>query len=251
MTTETDIRDALSTLLRSFASGSGFVADDHTCQRIRSAKIDVVRIEFLPETDAIDRGLSPISFLIRGGCYFPAIKPFGTWETGKHADGSLAPAPDDCPLIIEAIKPTASRLIPVGTPAHRYGPTPNIWSVERATRVDDLLVDARERLALIGRFMEEKMRTPGDLLQHILAHEEDMSGDVMVIHGYGRKGSPKYLYTVGSVAFAIGQWALALESFVSLIEASERGALRRLPPESEHAARIRELIAICRSRLAS
>jgi hypothetical protein len=160
-------------------------------------RIDVIYLRFFPKPNTMKWGVTPFSFALEAGVYFPFIPPVNPLNF-KADDGELLPQEVDCHIrrgsIERGLRQRGNRI-------------PNIWSVAPdGVDIGGVLEDTKEQLirhALpwFERFAD--LRYVSDLLAR--TQRTSFRGD-LELDAWGVAS-----YTPGLLALELGQWKLALE----------------------------------------
>jgi hypothetical protein len=172
----------------------------HDCGawRHRDRRIDVIYLRFFSKPDSMKWGVTPFSFALEAGVYFPFIPPVNPLQI-KAEDGEMLPQEVDCHIrrgsIERGLKQRKNRI-------------PNIWCVEPdGSNIEEILKDARAQLIELavpwfGQF--DNLPHVSELLTK--TQRAAFRGDLELnAHGISS-------HTPGFLALELGQWQSAAES---------------------------------------
>jgi hypothetical protein len=171
----------------------------HDCGAWRHGdrRIDVIYLRFFPKPDTMKWGVTPFSFALEAGVYFPFIPPVNPLKI-KADDGEMLPQEVDCHIRRDSIERGFKQ---------RKNRIPNIWCVEPdGSNIEEILEDGRtqlieQALSWFGRL--DDVRYVSELLTRTqrTAFRGDLELDAWGISSY----------TPGFLALELGQWQSAAE----------------------------------------
>lgn len=180
-------KDTIVPLLRS----NGFkIFRGSTAWRHSEKRIDVVELEFFPRDKGRQWGITPVSFALPVGCFFPFVPSLVEPKIKKEGDLVL-PKEINC-----HIRRTTDRRL-----RQRQTKIPNIWYVKpNGSNLQDTMDDARTVLLEEGLPWFDHFSDLNLLLESLLKDE----GNSLPA---GTHGTPKHL--IAFLALELKRWQLA------------------------------------------
>lgn len=171
----------------------------HDCGawRHKDKRIDVIYLRFFSKPDTMKWGVTPFSFALEAGIYFPFVPPVSPLRI-RAEDGEMLPQEVDCHIRLSPIERGLKQ---------RRTRIPNIWGVEPdGSNIEKILKDARNQLIerampWFGQF--DNLRHVSELLTR--TQRTAFRGD-LELNAWGVSS-----YTPGFLALELGQWQSAAE----------------------------------------